>query len=211
MSGVGASIMELGVMKRFFFVLLSIFAASMVSAQTNYVVSDGDRLQVEVLEDPSLNRTVTVLPGGTFNFPLAGPVVASGRTLPDIEAALRAQLGSNFAAPPNVFVGAVETGPRVRTGGGVRAVEVFLLGEVNNPGAKSIKPGTTMLQFLAQSGGFTRFAATKRIQLRRRAADGTEQLVTYNYRALLNGAALQNDVVLANDDVIIVPERRLFE
>lgn len=209
MSGVGASIMELGVMKRFFFVLLSIFAASMVSAQTNYVVSDGDRLQIEVLEDPSLNRTVTVLPGGTFNFPLAGPVVASGRTLPDIEAALRAQLGANFAAPPNVFVGALETRPR--GGSGVRAIEVYLLGEVNNPGAKAITPGTTMLQFLAQSGGFTRFAATKRIQLRRRAADGTEQLVTYNYRALLNGAALQNDVVLADDDVILVPERRLFE
>ena len=208
----GASIMELSVMKRFFVVLLAMLAASVASAQTNYVVNEGDSLTVEVLEDPSLNRTVTVLPGGTFNFPLAGPVVAAGRTLPEIEAALRGQLGSNFAAPPNVFVGAVDTRPRVAVGGGVaRTIDVFLLGEVNSPGERSVERGTTMLQFLAQSGGFTRFAATKRIQLRRRAADGTEQLITYNYRALVNGAALQKDVVLADDDVILVPERRLFE
>ena len=137
--------------------------------------------------------------------------MASGRTLPDIEAALRAQLGANFAAPPNVFVGAVETRPRAATGGGRASVGVFLLGEVNSPGEKAVPHGTTMLQFLAQSGGFTRFAATKRIQLRRRAPNGTEQLITFNYRALLNGAALQNDVVLADRDVILVPERRLFE
>ena len=198
-------------MKRIFVVLVSLFAATFASAQTNYVVNDGDRLSIEVIEDPSLNRTVIVLPGGTFNFPLAGPVVASGRTLPDIEAALRAQLASNFAAPPNVFVAVQDVRPRASSGGGISTLDVYLLGEVNGPGRKAVRPGTTMLQFLAESGGFTRFAATKRIQLRRRAADGTEQLVTFNYRALLNGASLNNDVVLADEDVILVPERRLFE
>lgn len=197
-------------MKRILAVLVTLFAATIASAQTNYLVNEGDSLSIEVIEDPTLNRSVIVLPGGTFNFPLAGPVVAAGRTLPDIEAALRSQLASNFAAPPNVFVSVQGVRPRVATGGGVSSLDIFLMGEVQSPGRKAVKPGTTMLQFLAESGGFTRFAATKRIQLRRQGSNG-EQIVTFNYRALLDGASLNNDVVLADDDVILVPERRLFE
>ena len=40
----------------------------------------GDRLAIEVLEDASLNRTVTVLPGGTIDFPYAGSIRVAGQS-----------------------------------------------------------------------------------------------------------------------------------
>jgi polysaccharide export outer membrane protein len=186
------------------------------SAQSGYKIKSGDVLQIEVLEDPSLNREVLVLPSGEFSFPFAGTVSAGGRTVGQVQGAIANGIASNFAGPPNVFVSVRSLRPREpRSARGPSApatMDIYLLGEVNSPGTKAVAPGTTFLQALAQSGGFSQFAAKKRIQLRRsNAATGEQTLIKINYRALANGAALKRDVVLQEGDVILVPERRLFE
>jgi len=89
-------------------------------------------------------------------------------------------------------------------------MSIFLLGEVNSPGTKEVEHGTRILQFLAETGGFTKFAATKRVQIRRHTRSG-ERVITLNYHALSRGARMQNDIVLHDGDVVLMPERRLFE
>ncbi|MEE3070377.1 MAG: polysaccharide biosynthesis/export family protein, partial [Pseudomonadota bacterium] len=42
----------------------------------SYKIKAGDSLQIEVLEDPSLSRSVLVLPDGQFSFPFVGEVRA---------------------------------------------------------------------------------------------------------------------------------------
>jgi polysaccharide export outer membrane protein len=89
---------------------------------------------------------------------------------------------------------------------------IFVLGEVLEPGQKEIEVGTTLLQAMALAGGPDRFAATKRIQLRRSdPATGQEKLYLFNYNAVERGGAIQSMITLREGDVIIVPERRLFE
>jgi polysaccharide export outer membrane protein len=67
---------------------------------------------------------------------------------------------------------------------------------------------------LATHGGFTNFAATRRIQLRRhgpshgRDFDHRDML---DYRVLEEGGSVSHDPVLMEGDVILVPQRRLFE
>ena len=90
-------------------------------------------------------------------------------------------------------------------------INIFFVGEVNEPGVRAVEPGTSFLQAIAQSGGLTQFAATKRLQLRRTNDSGQQSLVTINYRALSRGAQLEQDVIMVDGDVILVPERRLFE
>jgi polysaccharide export outer membrane protein len=91
-------------------------------------------------------------------------------------------------------------------------IEIYFIGEVNAAGAKSVPPGTTFLQAMAQSGGLTRFAAVKRVQLRRTdPTTGQPHIFTINYGAILDGARMRNSVVLQDGDIIVVPERRLFE
>ena len=86
------------------------------------------------------------------------------------------------------------------------------MGEIANPGKFQVEPGTTLLQFLASSGGFTRFAATKRVQLRRRdASSGQEKVYRFNYDAVERGATIVGEIVLRKGDVVVVPERGLFE
>jgi polysaccharide export outer membrane protein len=89
-------------------------------------------------------------------------------------------------------------------------IEVFFVGEVNRPGMVEVRQGTTLLQAVAISGGVSRFAAIKRIQLRRTGADGVQRVTFLNYRALADGA-VTTDIELRDGDVILVPERRLFE
>ena len=192
-------------------ILTMIFLATMAAAQGSYKVQPGDVLRIEVLEDATLNRDALVLPDGTVSVPLVGSIKASGRTLDAIRDAVVAGLSPNFAAPPNVFVTVAALGAPVAKGGG-SSIDVYLIGAVNNPGKITVRSGTSLLQFLAESGGFTKFAAKKRIQLRRTdRKTGQTAVYTFNYKAIEDGSASVNAIILHKGDVIVVPERRLFE
>lgn len=198
---------------RFVFALLgALLIAPMALAQDQYLIKPGDALQLEVQEDASLNRNALVLPDGRISVPLVGTVQAGGRTVDQVRSDISQRLTSNFASPPTVFIGVSTIAkPAGRRGpASAREISVYVLGEVSKPGKLEVKPGTTVLQLFAQMGGFSDFASTKRIQLRRTSA-GVETVHIINYRALERGAALKGIGTLADGDVIIVPQRRLFE
>jgi polysaccharide export outer membrane protein len=195
----------------FSFVIALMVSAVAAQAQGDYQIRAGDVLQIEVLEDPSLNRAVAVLPNGQISFPFAGTLNAGGSTIGQVQAAIRNALSPNFAAPPTVFVGvSPRQDPLATTALDGDGIDVYFVGEVNNPGLVVVKRGTTLLQAVAISGGVSRFAAIKRIQLRRTGADGVQRVTFLNYKALADGA-VTTDIELKDGDVILVPERRLFE
>ncbi len=204
-------------MKRFLVLLTALLilplAAAQGLAQDSYRIKSGDVLRIEVLEDSSLNRESLVLPDGRVSVPLVGSVRVSGRSVDEVRADLIAQLRPNFAADPTVFVSLAELSPPRASGstGGGRTLTVYMLGEVAAPGALEVKRGTTFLQALAQGGGVTPFGATKRLQLRRAGANGQQQVYIYNVKDIINGKSSIRTPVLQEGDVIIVPQRRLFE
>lgn len=182
-------------------------------AQSGYQIRTGDQLAVEVLEDPSLNRQVLVLPDGTVSFPLVGSIQARGKSTDAFRQELSEALAPNFATTPSVFVSVASLSER-RNGGAAapRTIDVYVMGEVANSGRLQVEPGTTILQALSQTGGFSRFAATKRIQLRRvDPQTGASVAYRFNYRAVEDGARISGGTILADGDVIVVPQRRLFE
>ncbi|WP_420862192.1 polysaccharide biosynthesis/export family protein [Algirhabdus cladophorae] len=182
-------------------------------AQSEYRARVGDKLTVEVLEDGTLNRTVEILPDGRISFPFIGGLRASGRTVGQIEASIANGISPNFATKPNVFV-TLQPKERVIIPSAPKepdTINIYFMGEVAAPGIKKMEPGTTLLQALSQSGGLSKFAATKRIQLRRTDKAGRQTITSINYKALSEGAAMRSDPQLRDGDVILVPERRLFE
>lgn len=195
-------------------VLFLIGSASLSMAQDFYRIKPGDTLQVEVLEDPSLNRNVLVLPDGSISFPMAGTIKAGGRNVDGVASTLAEEMAGNFAIPPTVLVSVAALAPRdaPRAATGPELMNVYILGEANTPGRKEILPGTTLIQFLAEAGGLSRFAADKRIQLRRVDPDTKQETVyRFNYRTMGGSDSISGTTVLAPGDVIVVPERRLFE
>ena len=187
--------------------LLALLAAPLAYAQSaGYRIQPGDQLAITVLEDETLNRTTLVLPDGSISVPLAGTVNAAGRSVDAVESAIADRLASNFAVRPSVFVSVTSVSETGLT------FPIYVVGQVGEPGQREVEAGTTLLQAIALAGGLDRFAATKRIQLRRAdPSTGQERLYIFNYRAVERGGAIQSMITLREGDVIVVPERRLFE
>jgi polysaccharide biosynthesis/export protein len=203
--------------------ILSVLLVPAAWAQSSYRIQAGDVLQMEVLEDPSLNRSLLVLPDGSVSLPLAGAISAKGKSVDTMRAAISSALASKFASPPTIFLSVGQLNPTTtavaQAVAGLAAtnvtssgmVSIYALGEVNKQGRVDVEPGMTLLQFLAESGGMTKFAATKRIQLRRaNKKTGQETVYHYNFKAVQQGASAPV-IVLREGDVIVVPERKLFE
>lgn len=195
-------------------ILVLVFAVLSVQAQSNYVIQSGDTLQIEVLEDGSLNRSTLVLPDGTISFPMAGTVAARGRSVDQLRNDLSAALAPNFATSPNVYVSVAAVAPKpAPVEVGPNTIDVFAIGEFAEPGRKEVKRGTTLLQFLAEAGGLSRFAAEKRIELHRTdSSSGRITTYKFNYRTPAGGSSgISGATRLVPGDVIKVPQRRLFE
>ena len=184
--------------------------AGMTQAQNSYQIQPGDTLGIDVIEDPSLNRSVLIAPDGRFTLPLAGTIQASGRTVDQVQADVAQRLAPNFANKPTVSVAiaGVSLAPTTSTG---PTIDVYVLGEVNTPGKYAVDQGITIWQFLAEIGGLTRFAAIKRVQVRRTEKSGTETVYNLNFKEILEGKTSVGTATLKKGDVIIVPQRRLFE
>jgi polysaccharide export outer membrane protein len=199
------------------FVLVAL-AVPALAQDGGYLIRPGDTLRIEVLEDPGLNRSVLVSPDGRISMPLVGGVRASGKTVEAVQAELATRFTPNFATAPNVYVSierVVERAAGGGGGGGVRApatMDIYVIGEGAKSGKIAAAPGTTVLQFFAEMGGFSKFAATKRIQLRRTdPKTGTETVYAINYDAIERGTSKMGATVLMKGDVIVIPQRKLFE
>lgn len=193
--------------------------AGFVQAQ-GYLLQPGDVIEVTVIEDPNLNRRTLIGPDGRINLPLAGTVVAGGRTIEAVQASVRRNLANSFVAPPTVTVSLVATAPPPLPDPPAAPEpeeefilwQVYVLGEVRNPGRfeyDSEEP-ITILQALAYAGGPDVFAARNRIQIRR-FIEGTETVLLFDYEALEKGDGFSLNGVLEDGDVIVVPERGLFD
>ncbi len=173
-----------------------------------YTIAPGDTLRVDVLEDPTLGRPVLVLPDGTVNFPGAGTIKVGGSSPAAAEQLIASKLASQFASPPSVYVSVAGLAPPMPERA-AKAKQIYIMGEIGKPGIVEAEEGVTLLQAIAQAGGFTRFAATKRVELHRvDPATNAERIYIFNYR---KNSGISGATPLARGDVIVVPERGLFE
>lgn len=192
-------------MTRIFSLIAALFLASAAQAQGSYLIKPGDMLRIEVLEDATLNRGALVLPDGTISVPQAGQVQVAGKTVAAVQDELTKLLEPSFAAQPSVFVGVDGLAQPAGDGTG-RMATIYVMGEALKTGKIEVKSGSTLLQVLAEIGGFTKFAAVKRIQIRRGA-----DIHVVNYKAIEAGTDASAQMVIKSGDVILVPQRGLFE
>ena len=115
--------------------------------QPEYRIGGGDKLQINVYKEADLTQSLQVRPDGRITLPLVGDIAAAGQTPMQLQRKLTESL-REFVANPVVTVMVVEVADRV----------VYVMGEVNTPGAVPLKGPMTVLQALAVAGGFKDFA-----------------------------------------------------
>ncbi|MEM6487477.1 MAG: polysaccharide biosynthesis/export family protein [Pseudomonadota bacterium] len=192
-------------------------AAAQDSEAPAFTLKPGDTLAVTVLEDENLSRQVLVRPDGKISMPIAGTIDAIGRTPEQVRSIIVARLGRDFITPPTVSVELVALGAENLLEQRELLQEetvgtVFVIGQVNAPGRFQFdtEEPIDILQALALAGGPGVFAATKRIQIRRRSDSGT-QILLFDYEMVEDGEVAVDIVEMMDGDTIVVPERGLFE
>ena len=167
--------------------------ASRKAADTSadYRLVPGDKLRIEVYKDAQLSQSLQVRPDGKITLPLVGDVPASGRTSNELRDTIAASL-KEYITTPVVTVIVVETVPPV----------YYVVGEVNSPGSKPLSGQISVLQALADAGGFKDFAKTKDIRIQRKNSSGMTTL-RFNYKDAINGEL--KPIYLQPGDTIIVP------
>lgn len=178
-----------------------------VHAQT---LKPGDSLSISVLQDPKLDRTVVVDPLGEIAFPLAGHIRARGLTPIALENILKSKLKNNYKDESLDITVAVANAPKDIPEDDLKP-KIFITGEVIRPGSYVVRQPTTLMQAIALAGGMGPYAAKRHIQVRRRRAGGDETIFTFDYNAYEAGLELDGNITLRAGDVIMVPERGLFD
>ncbi|HZL94192.1 MAG TPA: polysaccharide biosynthesis/export family protein, partial [Vicinamibacterales bacterium] len=119
-------------------------ASSQQQTAPRYDVQPGDVLHVSVWKEEDLDQDVLVRPDGGFSFPLAGDIRAAGKTVEELRAEISERLVKFI---PDLFVTV-----SVRE---INGNKIYVIGQVNDPGAFVVNPRVDVMQALTLAGGPT--------------------------------------------------------
>lgn len=87
-----------------------------------------------------------------------------------------------------------------------KIVYVYVTGQVKNPGALAVKSSKipTLLQAIAQAGGFSERASKGGVIVKRVDERGIERRIKVNVKDIIKGK--KKDVQLKENDIVVVPE-----
>jgi len=175
------------------FGLLAGATASAQGAATDYKLHAGDKIQVSVWKELELQRNVIIRPDGSFSFPLAGEVLAAGRSADTVRAEIQSRL-QKYIPEPVVTVTVEE----------VAGNRAFVVGQVNRPGMFVMNPQLSVLQALALAGGATPFAKLDGIIILR-GLGASQTALPFRYSQVTEGKSLGQNIMLESGDVVVVP------
>jgi polysaccharide export outer membrane protein len=158
----------------------------------DYVIGDGDVLQVSVWGVPELTVEVVVRPDGKITLPAAGDIVASGLSPVQLSDKLTTVL-SDFVKKPVVTV----------TVGQIVSNRVYVSGGGAGPAVVDLTGRTSLLKLLCRLQGLEN-ADLRRAYIIR----GGKRLNTDFYQLFVKGDVAR-DVTLEPEDIIFLPTQEL--
>lgn len=162
-------------------------------AESVYRIGEGDRLRLNVPQEPSLDTETTVQAGGAVYIPRVGEVALGGLTLPEAEVLVLQRLRLYDTDVTEIVLTVVE----------YNALRVFALGAVHAPGSYSFPAAPTLWELLRAAGGPLETAnlATCRVIT---IVDGRPVSRNINLSGYNTGLDFPQDA-LRNGDTLVVP------
>jgi polysaccharide biosynthesis/export protein len=164
----------------------------------DYRLGPGDELVLILTGDVELAYTLPVTREGFILIPHVGQVFVSNLTFDQLQDLLYDRLGKVYSG---VRRGAGATTRFAVSVANVRANQIYVIGEVVQPGVQQISALGTVLTGLYAAGGVTPRANLRHIEVRR-LGTVVDTLDLYDY--LLRGDD-RNDIRLETGDVVFVP------
>jgi polysaccharide biosynthesis/export protein len=164
-----------------------------VALPPGYVIGVEDVLTIVFWRDKDMSADVVVRPDGKISLPLVNDINAAGYTPEQLRAEL-VKSASKYIEDPNTTVVVKE----------IHSRKVFVTGQVSKSGSYPLMGDMNVLQLIAHVGGLLEYADGKNIVILRNQ-DGMEQRFKFNYRDVVKGKKIQQNIVLVPGDTVIVP------
>lgn len=158
-----------------------------------YGLKPGDILQVSVWREEDLQLDVLVRPDGGISLPLAGDLLAAGKSTSQLRDEISGRL-QKYIPDPVVSVAVRE----------IRGNVVYVIGKVEQPGEFVVGHAVDVMQALSMAGGMTSFAAVNDIRILRRHG-GKQVAIPFRYADVEKGKELEQNIILRSGDVVVVP------
>jgi len=157
--------------------------------EKTYEIGPEDVLYLNVLHQPDVSGTLEVRPDGYVSVRFANEILAAGLTAQ--------QLSDVIAEKLTVYFNHPEVNIQVLR---INSKKYYISGEVHKPGAYPLTSPITIYEALIQAGGPAEFAKKKKIYVLR-----GQQKIHFNYEEVSKGTKLEQNILLQNGDVVVVP------
>ena len=159
----------------------------------DYIIGQGDQLEVFVWRNEQLSRQVLVMPDGKISLPRIQQVQAAGLSIAEVRDRITGKLRT-YVVNPRVTVIVTQ----------LNSYRVSVLGNVVRPGVYPITGKTTVIEAISMAGGLTEWAKKRGITVIRNQ-NSREERIKVNYNKVVSGKDLSQNIVLERGDTIIVP------
>ena len=174
---------------------------SWIDFEPAYTLFPGDQLDIVVGSAPELSRTLTVGPDGRIVMPMVEPIMVAGRTFEQVRAAIQQQLALQLRDPT------VAISPRAYA-----PEQVFVGGEVGQPGTYTLPGPVGVLETVFMAGGFRPTARTREVVVLRRAPNGGTMMRVVDIKnGILNVRENRDNLQLRRGDIVFVPRTDIAE
>jgi protein involved in polysaccharide export with SLBB domain len=154
-----------------------------------YVIGPGD--QLKMLMWGRINNTINLTVGrdGAVSIPEIGPLQVAGLNFAQTKKLIEDHAGQITGVKVDVTMGKLKT------------IQVFVVGEVGQPGAYTVSALSHVSNALSAAGGITKIGSLRKVELRR----GNQLVRVIDLYSLLLAGNEQGDEQLQPGDVIFVP------
>jgi len=165
-------------------------ANTAVPAPDNYILGSGDEVQLQVSGPQDFSTALVLDRNGQVNLPKIGPVTLAGVSVRDLEKTLTSHIGkvfTNFKASATL--------------GRLRGIQVYVVGQAQQPGTFQLSSLSTLVNALFASGGPSANGSMRAIELKR----GGQTITTLDLYDFIAKGDKSHDLALLAGDVIVIP------
>jgi polysaccharide export outer membrane protein len=170
-------------------------------------IQTGISMGIEVVDEPSLTRTVIVRPDGLIDLPYVGEIQIAGKTIKEAKLEITDRLKKILVNPQVVISPQVITG----TWGGRPSIglsgDIAIIGQVTSKGLISFTGSETLVSILAGAGWLPEDAEWRSVRvIKKDPAKKKTRIILCDMFAYTTFGDQRQDVPLSSGDVVFVPK-----
>lgn len=164
-------------------------ATGLAQDELAFILGPEDQIQVLIYGSVEFSGPHMIRPDGKITMPFLGDIMAAGLPPAELGSVIKEKL-KKYIVDPDVSVSVTE----------VKSKRFYIQGEVNKPGQYTLLVQTKVLEALVNAGGFRDFANQKKIIIMR----ATGERLNFNYKEVIKGKKMEQNIYLTPGDIIIV-------